>query len=92
MTTKSLIKKIAEANCWHCGKPRGEHSKKNMMRCHYATEVNLYKAILKLQEYDEDSNTTEDKKEDMTTEEERKKREKKMDKNMSGHKIGRAHV
>ena len=54
MTDKSLIKKIAEANCWHCGEPRGEHSKKNLMRCHYATEVNLYKAVLRLREIDKD--------------------------------------
>lgn len=47
---KSVIKMIQEKNCWHCGKKIDDHSRKNLMRCHYATEVNLYKAIHKIGE------------------------------------------
>ena len=48
MTEKSVIKQIQEKKCWHCDKIINEHSRKNLMRCHYATEVNLYKAIQKI--------------------------------------------
>ncbi len=49
-TKKSLIKQIAEQKCGHCQKPRGEHSKKNLLRCLYTGDVNLYNAYLKIQE------------------------------------------
>lgn len=45
----SVIKQIARTECWHCKKPRGEHSRKNLMRCLYATEYNLYHATIKIQ-------------------------------------------
>lgn len=45
----SVIKQIAKNDCWHCSKPRGEHSRKNLMRCLYATEYNLYHAVIKIQ-------------------------------------------
>lgn len=51
--TTSVIKQIAKAECWHCKKPRGEHSRKNLMRCLYATEYNLYHAVKKIQEMNE---------------------------------------
>ena len=47
---KSLIKTISEGVCGHCRKPRGEHSKKNMLRCFYTSDYNLYHAILKIKE------------------------------------------
>ena len=50
---KSLIKQISEGTCGHCGKPRGEHSKKNLLRCFYTSDYNLYHAILKIKELEE---------------------------------------
>ena len=47
---KSLIKTISEGVCGHCRKPRGEHSRKNMLRCFYTSDYNLYHAILKIKE------------------------------------------
>jgi len=47
-TDKSVIKQIQTKTCWHCGEIINDHSKKNLMRCHYATEFNLYKAIQKI--------------------------------------------
>ena len=47
---KSIIKMIQEKKCWHCGEKIDDHSRKNLMRCHYATEINLYKAIQKIGE------------------------------------------
>lgn len=47
-TDKSVIKQIQAKTCWHCGEIVNDHSKKNLMRCHYATEFNLYKAIQKI--------------------------------------------
>ena len=47
---KSLIKTISEGMCGHCKKPRGEHSRKNMLRCFYTSDYNLYHAILKINE------------------------------------------
>ena len=47
---KSLIKEISEGICGHCRKPRGQHSKKNMLRCLYTSDYNLYHAVLKIQE------------------------------------------
>ena len=47
---KSLIREIQEGVCGHCRKPRGQHSKKNMLRCFYTSDYNLYHAILKIQE------------------------------------------
>lgn len=47
---KSVIKQIELNDCWHCKKPRGEHSRKNLLRCLYATEFNLYKAVQKIHE------------------------------------------
>ena len=47
---KSLIKQISEGICGHCRKPRGQHSKKNMMRCLYTSDYNLYHAVIKIQE------------------------------------------
>ena len=41
---KSLIKTISEGVCGHCRKPRGEHSKKNMLRCFYTS---YYKSIIR---------------------------------------------
>lgn len=51
---KSAIKQIADNECWHCKKPRGEHSRKNLLRCLYATEYNLYRAVVKIQELTKD--------------------------------------
>jgi len=51
---KSVIKQIAGSECWHCHQPRGEHSKKNLMRCLYATEYNLYHATKKIQSMDKE--------------------------------------
>jgi len=50
---KSLIKQISEGICGHCRKPRGEHSKKNLLRCLYTSDYNLYHAILKIRELEE---------------------------------------
>ena len=50
---KSLIKQISEGTCGHCRKPRGEHSKKNLLRCLYTSDYNLYHAILKIRELEE---------------------------------------
>ena len=50
---KSLIKQISEGICGHCRKPRGEHSKKNLLRCLYTSDYNLYRAILKIKELEE---------------------------------------
>ena len=50
---KSLIKQISEGTCGHCRKPRGEHSKKNLLRCLYTSDYNLYHAILKIKELEE---------------------------------------
>ena len=50
---KSLIKQISEGICGHCGKPRGNHSKKNLLRCLYTSDYNLYHAILKIKELEE---------------------------------------
>ena len=50
---KSLIKQISEGICGHCRKPRGEHSKKNLLRCLYTSDYNLYHAILKIKELEE---------------------------------------
>ena len=50
---KSLIKTISEGMCGHCKKPRGEHSRKNMLRCFYTSDYNLYHAILKIKELEE---------------------------------------
>jgi len=47
---KSLIKTISEGICGHCKKPRGEHSRKNLLRCFYTSDYNLYHAILKINE------------------------------------------
>ena len=47
---KSLIKTISEGMCGHCKKPRGEHSRKNLLRCFYTSDYNLYHAILKINE------------------------------------------
>ena len=47
---KSLIKQISAQKCGHCEIPRGEHSKKNLMRCLYTADLNLYRAYKKLQE------------------------------------------
>ena len=47
---KSLIKTISEGVCGHCRKPRGEHSRKNLLRCFYTSDYNLYHAILKIKE------------------------------------------
>ena len=47
---KSLIKTISEGICGHCRKPRGEHSRKNLLRCFYTSDYNLYHAILKINE------------------------------------------
>ena len=47
---KSLIKTISEGVCGHCRKPRGEHSRKNMLRCFYSSDYNLYHAILKIKD------------------------------------------
>ena len=47
---KSLIKTISEGMCGHCKKPRGEHSRKNMLRCFYTSDYNLYHAIMKINE------------------------------------------
>ena len=47
---KSLIKTISEGVCGHCKKPRGEHSRKNLLRCFYTSDYNLYHAILKIKE------------------------------------------
>ena len=50
---KSLIKQISEGICGHCRKPRGDHSKKNLLRCLYTSDYNLYHAILKIKELEE---------------------------------------
>ena len=50
---KSLIKQISEGVCGHCRKPRGDHSKKNLLRCLYTSDYNLYHAILKIKELEE---------------------------------------
>ena len=50
---KSLIKQISEGTCGHCRKPRGDHSKKNLLRCLYTSDYNLYHAILKIKELEE---------------------------------------
>ena len=46
----SLIKQISAQKCGHCEIPRGEHSRKNLMRCLYTCDLNLYRAYKKLQE------------------------------------------
>tara|TARA_R110002020_G_scaffold42971_4_gene125344 strand:+ start:9094 stop:9297 length:204 start_codon:yes stop_codon:yes gene_type:complete len=50
MMNESVIKQIQNKKCWHCDNIISEHSKKNLMRCHYATEINLYKAVKKIGE------------------------------------------
>ena len=47
---KSLIKTISEGICGHCKKPRGEHSRKNLLRCFSTSDYNLYHAIMKINE------------------------------------------
>jgi len=59
---KSLIKTISEGVCGHCRKPRGEHSKKNMLRCFYTSDYNLYHAIIKIKELEKQIKDMEKKK------------------------------
>ena len=47
---KSLIKTISEGVCGHCKMPRGEHSRKNLLRCFYTSDYNLNHANLKIKE------------------------------------------
>ena len=57
-TRKSIIKQIADQKCGHCEKPRGEHSKKNLLRCLYTSDVNLYNAYIKIRELTSENEKT----------------------------------
>jgi len=45
----SYLNQISKDNCGQCNKPRGDHSKKNMIRCMAKADGSLYQAILENQ-------------------------------------------